>query len=60
MKEFWKKVKTKVGKCKKCGGNLVIPVIWHGIYPPPPQCEICKDFKIDKTQQPPKIIWGKI
>lgn len=33
--------KTTIGSCSLCGGPVSVPTIWHGIYPPRPQCERC-------------------
>lgn len=29
-------------KCEACGGPTFVPEVWHGIYPPKPQCILCK------------------
>lgn len=28
-----------------CGGRVVVPGVWNGIYPPTPHCESCGAFK---------------
>ena len=30
-----------VGECSICGGAVVVPTVWMGIYPPTPQCNSC-------------------
>ena len=30
-----------VGSCSICGGAVCVPTIWHGVYPPTPQCIAC-------------------
>lgn len=30
-----------LGSCSICGGNVVIPLVWMGIYPPTPYCNSC-------------------
>lgn len=30
-----------LGECSICGGNVIMPTIWHGIYPPTPTCSTC-------------------
>lgn len=31
----------QTGACPKCGSPIYVPMVWHGIYPPPPRytCE---------------------
>jgi hypothetical protein len=33
--------KTVVGICSRCGGDVTLPTIWHGVVPPVPTCEEC-------------------
>lgn len=33
--------KKIVGTCGNCGGNVTVPMVWHGIYPPKPSCDSC-------------------
>lgn len=30
-----------VGQCNLCGGRVVTPSVWLGIYPPVPTCQSC-------------------
>lgn len=30
-----------IGKCSLCGGDVVIPYVWHGTIPPKPTCSFC-------------------
>lgn len=30
-----------IGICSHCGGRVVLPSVWYGIYPPEPRCESC-------------------
>lgn len=30
-----------MGICSICGGQVVVPHVWHGIYPPKPECVAC-------------------
>lgn len=30
-----------IGKCSLCGGLVTVPMIWHGINPPPKTCSGC-------------------
>lgn len=30
-----------LGECGNCGGSVVVPTVWHGIYPPKPSCTSC-------------------
>ena len=32
---------TVHGTCGRCGGAVVTPTIWMGIYPPVPTCQSC-------------------
>lgn len=32
---------TIIGSCSICGGSVVVPTIWFGIYPPVPKCQDC-------------------
>lgn len=45
-----------LGSCSRCGGQVVIPDIWHGIYPPRPTCVNCgatkKEPVIEMDKQP--------
>ncbi len=34
-------MKTVIGKCSICGGRVMVPSIWMGIFPPHPTCESC-------------------
>lgn len=34
-----------VGKCSKCGGDVVVPKHWMGIYTPVPLCMKCGAIK---------------
>lgn len=36
-----------IGKCSICGGNVIVPEFWHGIYPPIPKCDSCHAVKED-------------
>ena len=36
-----------LGKCSKCSGNVVVPLLWHGIFPPVPHCTQCGAKKKD-------------
>jgi uncharacterized Zn finger protein len=38
-----------LGRCSQCGGNVVVPTIWHGIIPPTPRCESCGAVKKQKV-----------
>jgi hypothetical protein len=29
------------GVCSLCGGRVVKPEVWHGVFPPVPTCERC-------------------
>lgn len=42
-----------VGTCSLCGGKVVVPFAWWGIYPPVPQCEDCG--AVQKNQHGPTI-----
>lgn len=42
-----------VGTCGNCGGPVVVPMFWGGIYPPTPQCANCK--AIPENPHGPKI-----
>jgi hypothetical protein len=35
------KMKTKVGTCSICGGQVSVPTYWHCVFPPIPICECC-------------------
>lgn len=30
-----------IGTCGNCGGRVIVPTVWWGIYPPVPSCESC-------------------
>jgi len=50
-----------IGTCSLCGGRIGIPNIWHGIYPPEPQCLNCYAVAADSgpvipMRQGPRII----
>lgn len=30
-----------VGKCSLCGGKVMVPDVWFGIYPPDETCSSC-------------------
>lgn len=30
-----------IGRCSCCGGQVVVPKLWMGIYPPVPHCTQC-------------------
>lgn len=30
-----------IGECSICGGDVSVPHIWHGIFPPKPTCSRC-------------------
>lgn len=34
-----------IGSCSICGGNVVVPTSWYGVYPPEPTCETCGAVK---------------
>lgn len=34
-------MKTIIGTCSICGGQVCVPHIWHGVNPPVPQCVQC-------------------
>ena len=37
-----------VGKCGNCvTGVVVLPIIWHGIYPPRPKCKSCGSVALE-------------
>ncbi len=31
----------RIGSCSICGGDVVMPNIWHGTVPPVPRCRGC-------------------
>lgn len=34
-------MKTVLGACSICGGQVCVPHVWHGVNPPVPQCVQC-------------------
>lgn len=50
-----------IGKCSECGGRVVVPTVWFGIYPPNPYCETCHAIAKDNLHiidmNPPKDRW---
>lgn len=40
-----------VGTCSICGGDVVVPVIWHGVVPPTPQCVSCHAVAEDQNKK---------
>lgn len=30
-----------IGRCSECGGQVEVPEVWMGIYPPIPECRSC-------------------
>lgn len=40
--------KITIGTCSNCGGPVSVPVIWHGVNPPVPECERCKAHPVRK------------
>lgn len=38
-----------LGRCSICGGNVTVPFMWHGIYPPVPTCNSCGAVKKNTT-----------
>ena len=30
-----------IGTCSLCGGAVCVPIIWNGIIPPTPRCNMC-------------------
>lgn len=32
---------TICGTCSICGGQVTVPSVWHGVYPPNPTCRGC-------------------
>lgn len=38
-----------VGICGICGGDVTLPSIWHGIYPPKPSCQSCGAIACDPS-----------
>ncbi len=32
---------TVLGTCSICGGKIIVPKVWLGLYPPTPSCMSC-------------------
>jgi hypothetical protein len=30
-----------IGQCSCCGGDVIVPRVWMGVYPPIPKCRQC-------------------
>lgn len=30
-----------IGTCGRCGGPVIVPQLWMGVFPPTPQCAHC-------------------
>lgn len=36
-----------IGRCSNCGGDVIVPQIWHGIHPPKPSYVQCHAVAAD-------------
>lgn len=48
-----------IGRCSHCGGDVVVPLVWHGINPPVPTCTRCgatkrNDLPVIDMDPPPR------
>lgn len=41
--------KQTVGTCSICGGPVTVPIVFHSIVPPVPQCDACGAVAAPKT-----------
>ncbi len=56
-----------IGTCGDCGGRVVVPTVWLGIYPPVPGCDKCGKkvrcgqlpvLEMDQTAHKGKWTWN--
>lgn len=43
-------MKSTVGYCGSCGGDVTVPSVWHGVIPPRPTCESCGRTALDPNK----------